>query len=90
MFLCLLILLILLHLGSPFHRLQVHSSHYFWCLPPVAKVGSVGSVGFLLEGTSACVLVDEAVSSLSGGQIHVWLCVLGCLLPYYDFRQPLF
>ena len=34
---------------------------------PVAKVCSVGSVGFLLEGTGACVLVDEAGSCLSGG-----------------------
>ena len=55
----------------------------------MAKVGSVGCVGFLVEGTSACVLVDEAGSRLSGGQVHVWLCVLVCLWPYYDFRQPL-
>ena len=66
-FLCLLILLNLLCLGSPFHRLQVHSSRCFWCLPPVAKFGSVGCVGFLVEGPSACVLVDEAGSCLSGG-----------------------
>ena len=66
MFLCLFILLNLLCLGSPFHRLQVHSAHCLWCLPPVAKVGSVGCVGFLVEGTGACVLVDEAVSCLSG------------------------
>ena len=33
----------------------------------LAKVGSVGCVGFLVEGTSACVLVDEAGSCLSGG-----------------------
>ena len=88
-FLCLLILLNLLCVGSPFHRLQVRSSHCFWCLPPVAMVGSVGSVGFLVEGTSACVLVDKAGSCLSGGQVHIWWCVLGCLWPYYDFRQPL-
>ena len=50
-FLCLLILLNLWCLGSPFHRLQVRSSHCFWCLPPVGKVGSMGCVGFLLEGT---------------------------------------
>ena len=31
----------------------------------MAKVGSVGCVGSLVEGTSACVLVDEAVSCLS-------------------------
>ena len=89
MFLCLLILLSLLCLGSPFHRLQVHSSRCFWYLPPVAKVGSVRGVGFLVEGTSACVLVDEAGSCLSGGQDHIRWFVLGCLWPYYDLRQPL-
>ena len=88
-FLCLHILLNLLCLGSPFHRLQVCSSHCFWCLSLVAKVGSVGCVGFLVEGTGACVLVYEAGSCLCGGQDRVWWCVLGCLLPYYDFRQPL-
>ena len=51
MFLCVLILLNLLCLGSPFRRLQVLSSRCFWCLPPVGKVGSVGCVGFLVEGT---------------------------------------
>ena len=66
-FLCHLILLNLLCLGSPFHRLQVRSSHCFWCLSPVAKVGLVGYVGFLVEWTSACVLVDEAGSCLSSG-----------------------
>ena len=50
----------------------------------MAKVGSVACVGFLVEGTSACVLVDEAGSCLSGGQVHVWWCVFGCLWPYYD------
>ena len=40
-FLCLLILLNILCLGSPFHRLQVHCSHCFWCLPPVGKVHSM-------------------------------------------------
>ena len=38
----------------------------------MAKVGSVGCVGFLVEGTSACVLVNEAGSCLSAGQVHVW------------------
>ena len=33
----------------------------------MGKVGSVGCVGFLVEGTGACVLVDEAASCLSGG-----------------------
>ena len=87
--LCLLILLNLLCLESPFCRPQVCGSCCFWCLPPVAKFGSVGCVGFLVEGTSACVLVDEAGPCLSGWQVHVWWCVLGCLWPYYDFRQPL-
>ena len=89
-FLCLLILLNLLCLGSPFRELQVCSSRCFWFLPPVGKVGSVGCVGFLVEGTGACFLVDEAGSCLSGGQDHVRRCVLGCQLTYYDFRQPLF
>ena len=57
-------------------------------MPLVAKVGSVGCVGFLVEETCACVLVDEAGSCLSGGQDHVQWCVLGCVGPYYDFRQP--
>ena len=48
----------------------------------MGKVGSVGCVGFLVEGTGACVLVDEAASCVSGGQDHVWWCVLGCLGPY--------
>ena len=43
----------------------------------VAKVGSVGCVGFLVEGTGACVPVDEAGSCLSGGHVHVWWCILG-------------
>ena len=75
--------------GAPFHRLQVRSSRCFWYLSAVAKVGSVGCVGFLVEGTGACVLVDEAGSCLSGGQDRIWWCVLGGLWPYYDFRQPL-
>ena len=43
----------------------------------MGEVGSVGCVGFLVEGTGACVLVDEAVSCLSGGQDCVQWCVLG-------------
>ena len=43
----------------------------------MAKVGSVGCVGFLVEGTGACVLVNVAGSCLSGGQDHVWWCVWG-------------
>ena len=87
-FLCLLILLNLLCLGSHLLRLQVRSSCCFWCLSPGANVGSVGCVGFLVEGTSACVLVDESGSCVFGGQVHVRLCFLGCLWPYYYFRQP--
>ena len=67
MFLCLLILLNLLCLASPFLRLPVCSSCCFWCLPPVAKVGSVCCGDLLVEGTGACVLVDEAGSCLSCG-----------------------
>ena len=54
---------------SPSHRLHVRSSHCFCCLPLVAKVGSVGCVGFLVEGTSACVLdlVFLVGRTLSGG-----------------------
>ena len=72
-FLCLLILLNLLCLGSPFCRLHVRSSRCFWYLSPVAKVGSVGCVGFLVERTSACVwwmrlgLVFLVGRSTSGG-----------------------
>ena len=51
----------------------------FLCLSPVGKVGSVGCVGFMVEGTGACVLVDEVGSCPSGGQVHVWWCVLGCM-----------
>ena len=45
----------------------------------MGEVGSVGYVGFLVEGTGACVLVDEAGSCLSGGKGHIWQCVLGYL-----------
>ena len=89
MFLCVLIFFNLLSLEFPFHRLQVRSSRCFFCLSPVAKFGSVGCVGFLLDGTNACVLADEAGPCLSGGQVHVWWFVLGYLWPYYEFRQPL-
>ena len=53
----------------------------------MGKVGSVDCVGFLVGGTGACVLLDEAGSFLSGGEDRVWWCVLGCLLTYYDFRH---
>ena len=45
----------------------------------MAEVASVGCVGFLVEGTSACFLVDDPGSFLSGGQDLVPGCVLGCL-----------
>ena len=51
--------------------MQVHSSCCIWCLPPLGKVGSVGCVGFLVEWTGACVLVDMAGSCLSGRQNRV-------------------
>ena len=76
---CFFILLNLLCFGSDFCRLQVRSSHCFWCLPQLGKVGSVGYVGFLVEGSGACVVVDEAGSCISGGQDHVHWCILGCL-----------
>ena len=78
-FLCLLVLFNLLCLGSPFLRLQVYSSRRFWCVLPVGEVGSVGCVGFLVEGTGVCLLVDEAGSCLSGGQGRIRWCVVGCL-----------
>ena len=37
----------------------------------MGKVGSVGCVVFLVQGTAVCALVDEAGSCLSGGQDHV-------------------
>ena len=46
---------------------------------PSGKVGSVGCVGSLVEGTDACVLEGEAGYCLSGGQVYVQWCVLGCL-----------
>ena len=61
----------------PFHWLQVHSSRCFWCLPPVAKVGSAGCVGFLVVGTGAWILVGEAGSYLSGGQDQVLVVCFG-------------
>ena len=45
----------------------------------MGKVGSVGCVGFLVEGTAACVLVDGPGSCLSGVKDRIWWCVLGCL-----------
>ena len=78
-FLCLLILLNLLCSGSPFRRLQVHSSLCFWCLLPVGKIVSVACVGFLVEGTGACVLVGGTGYCLSVGQGRIQWCVLGCL-----------
>ena len=45
----------------------------------MGEVGSVGCVGFLVEGTGACVVVGGAGFCLSVGQNHVQWCVLGCL-----------
>ena len=44
---------------------------------PVAKFCSVCCVAFLVKGTGACVLMDEAGSCLSGGQDCVRWCFLG-------------
>ena len=41
----------------------------------MGEVGSVDCVGFMVEGTGACVLVGGAISCLSDGQGHVWWCV---------------
>ena len=81
-FLCLPILLHLLCLRSPFRRLQVRSSHCFWYLSPVAKFGSVGCVGFLVEGTSACVLVDLVflVGKSMSGAVFWGVCGLIMIL----------
>ena len=57
--------------------MQVRSSHCFWCVPRVGKVGSMTCFGFLVEGTRACVLVDEAGSCLSGGQGCAQCCFGG-------------
>ena len=35
----------------------------------MGKVASVDCVGFLVEGTGACVLMDEAESCLFGGPV---------------------
>ena len=61
-FLCLLILSNLLCLGSPFHRLQGHSSSYFWCLPPVSEFDPVACLGFLVWETAVYVLLHGAGS----------------------------
>ena len=84
-FFCLLILLILLCLGSHFRRLQVRSSRCFWCLSSVAKVCSVGCLGFLVEDSSACVIVDEAgccvlVGRSTFGSVFCGVCGLIMIL----------
>ena len=60
--------------------LQAAGSQFPLFLVPYPRgKGSVACVGFLVEGTSACVLVGGAGSCLSGGQGCVHWCVLGCL-----------
>ena len=88
-FLCLLILHNVLCLGSLFCWLQIRRSRCFSCLIPVAKVVSMGCLGFLVKGTDTCFLLDEAGIFLSGGQDHFLCCILGCLQPHYDFWQAL-
>ena len=39
---------------------------------PMGKAGVVACLGFLVKGTGACVLVDEAGSCVSGGQDCIW------------------
>ena len=79
-FLCLLILVNLLCLGSPFHSLQVCNSHCFWCLPPVANVGSVASCWrglvpvFWWMRLDLVFLVDRTMSS------HVFWCVCDLIM----------
>ena len=48
----------------------------------MAKVGSVDCVGFLVEGTSACVLVEEPESCLSAVQVSggVFWSVCGLIM----------
>ena len=45
----------------------------------MSEVVSVAGVGFLVEGTGACVLLGGAGYCLSCGQSHVQQCVLVCL-----------
>ena len=48
----------------------------------MGKVGSVGCVGFLVEGTGACVLEDEAVPVFASGGVFWGVCdlmILGSL-----------
>ena len=79
-FLCLLILLNLLCLGSPFHRLQVHSSHCFWCLHPVPKVGSVCcNHSFFQLAQSFVMLWSLAVSPVA---VPHPLLLLGCYITW--------
>ena len=97
-FLCLLILFNFLCLGSLFHRLQVRTSRCFWCLPPMGNVGSGACVGFLVEGSGACVLVGGAGSCPSGGQgwiLSFWwagprlVVCFGMSVNSVYFRRPL-
>ena len=51
----------------------------------MARVGSVGCVGFLVEGTGACVLVDELdlvflVSRTTSGSVFWGVCDLIMIL----------
>ena len=62
--------------GLLFARCRFVVPIVFGVCPPVGKVGSVGCVGFLVEGTGACALVDEAGFCLSGGQYCIrWVSV---------------
>ena len=65
--------------GVSFSQAASSCFPFFWCVSPVVKVVSVGCIGFLVEGTGACVLVDEAGCCLSGVEDHVWWYILGSL-----------
>ena len=45
----------------------------------MGKVGLGASVGFLVWGTGACVMVGGTGTLPSAGQGHIRSCVLGCL-----------
>ena len=57
MFLCLLILFNLLHLGSSFWRVEGCFSPPLWSLPPLGGIGLITCEGFLVGGICACFLI---------------------------------
>ena len=79
MFLCLLIFLNLLFCGLLYTGFRFIVPVVSGVGPQGLRVGSVCCVGFLVEGTGAYVVVDEAGACLSDGQDCVRWCVLVCL-----------